>query len=85
MSEKPKRHNGAAIRAFRIKLGMTPDDLAKATNLSAPHLRNIENEHREPRLEHLYRIATALEAPAAALVRDPSLLTGENGESAETA
>lgn len=80
MSEKQKRHNGAAIRAFRVKLGMTPDDLAKATSLSTPHLRNIENENREPRLEHLYRIAQALEVSAAALVRDPSLLTGENSE-----
>ena len=38
--------NGYAIRAFREKAGLSVQWLADAVNVSAPHIRNIENEHR---------------------------------------
>lgn len=63
------RHNGFAIRDFRLTRGMTVDDLAKQTDISAPHLRNIENEHRDASDEHLNRIARVLDVRVAALRR----------------
>lgn len=75
MHDRP-RHNGFAIRDFRIKAGLTVDELAQRTIISAPHIRNIENEHREPSPVHLHKIADVLGVRAASLVRDPSLLSG---------
>lgn len=69
-----RRHNGAAIRAFRIKAGMKPGEFATKASLSYAHLDNIENERKQASLEVLYRIASALDIPVQAIVRDPSVL-----------
>lgn len=65
--------NGAAIRAIRQREGLTVDQLASkvsaSLSLSAPHLRNIENEHRSASPEHLALIARHLNVPIAALRR----------------
>lgn len=74
---RPMRHNGFAIRDFRIKAGLSMDELAQRTLISAPHIRNIENENREPNPVHLHRIAEVLGVRAASLVRDQALLSGE--------
>lgn len=70
------RHNGFAVRDFRIKAGLTPDELAQRTLISAPHIRNIENENREPSQLHLHKIAEVLGVRVTSLVRDPAMLTG---------
>lgn len=62
-------HNGYAIRAFREKEGLSVQDLANAANITAPHMRNIENEHRNANPQHLNLIARALGVPVAALQR----------------
>jgi len=61
--------NGYAIRAFREKAGLSVQWLADAANVSAPHLRNIENEHRNASNRHLALIARALDVPDSALRR----------------
>ena len=61
--------NGYAIRAFREKAGLSVQWLADAAAVSAPHLRNIENEHRNVSNRHLALIARALDVPDAALRR----------------
>lgn len=76
------RHNGAAIRAFRIKQGLKPGELAAMARLSYPHLDNIEHERRQPSIEVLHRIAAALEVPVRALLRDSATLTETSGLSA---
>jgi len=75
MQARP-RHNGFAIRDFRIKAGLSVDELANRTLISAPHIRNIENEHREPSPVHLHKIAEVLGVRVMSLIRDPSILTG---------
>lgn len=62
-------HNGFAIRDFRIMRGLSVDDLAQAIDVSAPHLRNLENEHRDASDEHLNRIAHVLDIRVASLRR----------------
>jgi transcriptional regulator with XRE-family HTH domain len=70
-----KRHNGTAIRCFRIKLtGLKPGEFAKRAGLAYSTLDNIENERKEASLEALHRIAEALGVPPEAIVRDPSCL-----------
>lgn len=61
------RQNGFAIRALRQKEGLSVDDLAKAISVTAPHMRNIENELRSASEVHLARIAHALDVPLAAI------------------
>lgn len=67
---RPTRHNGAAVREFRIKLGITQTALAKAAGLSPQGLRNIELGIRDARRETLYRLARALDVSIHALIRD---------------
>lgn len=61
---------------------MSVDELGQRTLISAPHIRNIENELREPSLVHLHKIAEVLGVRAAALVRDPAMLTGAEAATA---
>ncbi|GAB3622552.1 hypothetical protein GCM10027418_06340 [Mariniluteicoccus endophyticus] len=65
--------NGFAIRAFREKEGRSVQWLADQVLITAPHLRNLENEHRNASDEHLNAIARALDVPTAALRRIDSL------------
>lgn len=77
MAEKTsrlKRHNGAAIRALRIKDGKKPGPFANEALISYSTLDNIENERKEASLEVLHRIAGALNVPVEAIVRDPAHL-----------
>lgn len=71
------RHNGFAVRDFRVKAGLSVDELAQRTLISAPHIRNIENENREPSRLHLHKIADVLACRPTSLVRDPSLLSDD--------
>lgn len=77
MSSKLTRHNGLAIRHFRLKAGLKPSELAAKAGISYSHLDNVENERKEASVEILYRLAAALDVPARALLRDPAVLTGE--------
>jgi DNA-binding XRE family transcriptional regulator len=72
MPAKLTRHNGAAIRALRLKTGRKIAELAAEAKCSYQQIDNVENERKEASLELLHRIATALEVPVAALVRDPA-------------
>lgn len=71
---KLTRHNGAAIRAFRVKDGLKPGQFATKALMSYSTLDNIENERKEASLEALHRIAGALNVPVEAIVRDPASL-----------
>lgn len=78
MPSKSTRHNGAAIRAMRIKDGMKPGPFATKALISYAHLDNIENERKQASPEVLYRIAKALNVPVEAIVRDPAFLAAED-------
>jgi transcriptional regulator with XRE-family HTH domain len=70
-----KRHNGTAIRCFRIKLtGLKPGEFANKAGIAYSTLDNIENERKEASLEAIHRIADALGVPPEAIVRDPAYL-----------
>lgn len=62
--------NGIAIRAFREKEGKSVQWLADMADVTAPHMRNIENEHRNASTRHLNLIAKALGIPVAAIQRE---------------
>lgn len=72
VTPRPAAQNGYAIRAFREKEGQSVQWLADAAGVTAPHLRNIENEHRNANNTHLSLIARALGVPVSALQRATS-------------
>jgi len=72
----PANQNGFAVRAFREKDGRSLQWLADAAQVSAPHMRNIENENRNASPEHLNLIAKALDVPVSALRRNSGSRVG---------
>lgn len=69
MHEAKVRQNGAAIRAIRQREGLSISALANQIQVTDPHLRNIENEHKSASTAHLAAIAKVLNVPLAALRR----------------
>ena len=61
---------GHRIRETRAAQGLSLEQLARPTGISAPALYLIETGKREPRLTTLKRIADALRAPLAAFIVD---------------
>lgn len=63
---------GHRIRETRAAQGLSLEQLARLTGISAPALSLIETGKRDPRLTTLKRIADALRVPLAALIADAS-------------
>lgn len=61
--------NGYALRVLRQIRGLSVGELAAAIDVSQPHLRNLEHEHRSASDEHLNRLAHVLDVNVAALRR----------------
>ncbi len=61
---------GRRVREVRAGQGLSLEQLALLTGISAPALSVIENGKRDPRLTTLNRIAEALRVPLAALIAD---------------
>lgn len=76
------RHNGSAIRAFRVKAGLKPGEFATKVRLSYQHIDNIENERKQASAEVLHRIAAALEIPISAILREATAFDGSQRETA---
>ncbi|MCC5966802.1 MAG: helix-turn-helix transcriptional regulator [Natronohydrobacter sp.] len=63
---------GHRIRETRAAQGLSLEQLARLTGISAPALSLIETGKRDPRLTTLNRIADALRVPIAALTANLS-------------
>lgn len=63
---------GHRIRETRAAQGLSLEQLARLTGISAPALSLIETGKRDPRLTTLKRIADALRVPPATLMADGS-------------
>lgn len=61
---------GRRIRETRTAQGLSLEQLARLTGISAPALSLIETGKRDPRLTTLKRIADALRAPLTTLIAD---------------
>ena len=74
---------GTQIKQLRIEKGLTLHHLAKACELSAPYVSQLENDKASPSINTLRRIARALgvnivEFFAHDLVQDPPILPRQN-------
>jgi transcriptional regulator with XRE-family HTH domain len=63
---------GHRIRETRAALGLSLEQLARLTGISAPALSLIETGKRDPRLTTLTRIADALRVAPATFIADGS-------------
>jgi len=61
---------GRRIRETRAGQGLSLEQLARLTGISAPALSLIETGKRDPRLTTLNRISDALRVPLTALIAD---------------
>jgi transcriptional regulator with XRE-family HTH domain len=58
---------GARIRFFRLKIGLSQEELAGRCNLDRAYVGGIERGERNPSLKNIAIIATALQVPISAL------------------
>lgn len=70
-NERPVAQNGAACREFRLKADMSVPEAAARAGMSAPHLRNIEHQHRSASDVHLERLAAIYGCRSNSLRREP--------------
>ena len=64
-----KRRIGLRIRHRRDEVRISQEDLADAADMTPTYLSQIENGKRNPSLEALFRIATALAIDLADLIK----------------
>ena len=62
------RQLGEAIRAARMKKGMTQEALAEKLDITPIHLKNIEGSRRKPSVPLLFEIMALLDLSVDALV-----------------
>nr|WP_155041701.1 helix-turn-helix transcriptional regulator [Paracoccus litorisediminis] len=75
---------GQRIREVRNSQGLTLDQLARLTGISAPALSLIETAKRDPRLTTLARIADALRLPVSRLIEaDAAARTTLSGDASQ--
>lgn len=70
---------GATIRGLRLAKGLTLQDLATASGVSAGTLSQVERDRANPSLRVLTQIRLALGAPIGALFEQPSYAPGDPG------
>ena len=73
---------GRRIREARGSQGLSLDQLARLTGISAPALSLIETAKRDARLTTLARIARALRIPLSALLDDRGAVSSEDSSPA---
>lgn len=61
---------GQLIKAARRKAGMTQEELGKKIGVSGSSMAQWENDLRNPKLDTLQRIASALGVPVQELISD---------------
>jgi transcriptional regulator with XRE-family HTH domain len=57
---KPEEHFAENLRAARLRLGLSQEDLADRCRLHATEISRLERAVREPRLSTIVRIARGL-------------------------
>ena len=60
---------GAELRKLRERAGLTQEQLSFRADLSRPYISQLEQNHKSPTVDTLFRICDALDASAADLVR----------------
>jgi transcriptional regulator with XRE-family HTH domain len=70
---------GARIRAFREELGLGQEAMALEAGLHRTYITSLERGMRNPSLETLARVATALEVDLSVLVEGLQAVEGRSG------
>ena len=62
---------GPELRRHRVERGLAKSQLATECEISARYVAELEKGRYAPRIEVIYRLARALDVPAASLMQDP--------------
>lgn len=70
MAEKRKNSNsfGVVLRVFRQKKGLTQEQLSERVDVVRSFICSLENGKKQPSLNMIYRLATALDVRPGELV-----------------
>ena len=71
---------GTTIKKLRVEKGISQKQLAATADLTPSFVSLIENDHREPSISAISRLATALDLPAEVLIWDAVVLPSNLGE-----
>jgi transcriptional regulator with XRE-family HTH domain len=66
-----RRAFGSRVRQLRREREMTQEKLAEAARMDRSYLGTVETGARNPTLDIIYRLAAALDVPAAELFKSP--------------
>ncbi|MFB4265395.1 helix-turn-helix domain-containing protein [Nonomuraea sp. GTA35] len=77
------QQHGPAIRALRIKDGLSAAGLAELVGCAQSVISHLEAEQKRPSEQMLNKIARALHVPVAAISREPFAIGVEAGEPEE--
>ena len=84
MSEHMVRNDnnalGATIKAARIKMRLTQEQLAEMVDLSMRYIMSIENENRKPSFNKLFLIIRTLSIDANTIFYPESTITDTSAE-----
>ena len=72
MSKDPRVVVGLAVRALRLRRGLSQEELAEQCSLHRTYVGSVERGERNVGLINLVRIARALDTRPAVLLRDVS-------------
>ena len=61
---------GLIMRRFRRSKDLTQDEVAARLEIAPSYVSRLENEVKKPSVEMLFRIADALEVPAATIISE---------------
>lgn len=67
--QPPTRAFGFAVREYRLKLGISQEELGFKCELDRTYISGIERGERNPTLKTIWLICDALGVPASALLR----------------
>lgn len=59
---------GDVLRQARIDAGLTQEMLSFEANLDRTYISHLENDHKSPTLDVLFRICDAIHVPASEIV-----------------
>ena len=67
---------GDVLRQARIDAGLTQEKLSFEAHLDRTYISQLENDHKSPTLDVLFRICDALHVPASEIVARVEKLKG---------
>lgn len=74
---------GRELRAARLRAGLTQEDLAHAAAVDRSYISELENGHKSPTVDMLFRLCRAMNASASAILARVEAAQAEQADEPE--